>query len=121
MQIAMIDDRMIPFEQLEQGRLDRGTFFGDGVYEVVRSYRGKLFALDEHLKRLDRSLREIGITSVNIDTIRSRVVKAFEASKLMVAQPEIDKAKDFPVTPAKVSTPGTIANAEEPEETKEAA
>lgn len=44
---------------IEQGRVsveDRGFQFADGVYEVVRSYRGKLFLLREHLDRLARSL-----------------------------------------------------------------
>lgn len=43
---------------------DRGHQFGDGVYEVVVSYRGKLFALQEHLERLERSCREIRLTPI---------------------------------------------------------
>ena len=34
---------------------DRGFYFGDGVYEVVRTYGGVPFALDRHLARLERS------------------------------------------------------------------
>jgi D-alanine transaminase len=34
---------------------DRGFYFGDGVYEVVRAYGGIPFALDKHLARLERS------------------------------------------------------------------
>ncbi|MCL6593490.1 MAG: aminotransferase class IV [Alicyclobacillus sp.] len=40
---------------------ERGHQFGDGVYEVVRVYGGRPFLLDEHLERLERSLRTIGI------------------------------------------------------------
>ena len=36
--------------------LDRGFLFGDGVYEVIPAYQGKLFHLDAHLKRLQYSL-----------------------------------------------------------------
>jgi D-alanine transaminase len=32
--------------------LDRGFIFGDGIYEVVPVYGGKLFRFDEHLARL---------------------------------------------------------------------
>jgi hypothetical protein len=32
MQIAMIDDRIVPANELEPVYFDRGTFFGDGVY-----------------------------------------------------------------------------------------
>ena len=41
--------------------LDRGFIFGDGVYEVVPAYAGRLFRFDEHMARLDRSLNELRI------------------------------------------------------------
>lgn len=34
---------------------DRGYIFGDGVYEVIRAYNGKMFALEDHLNRLQSS------------------------------------------------------------------
>lgn len=42
-----------------QGRVsveDRGFQFGDGVYEVMRAYGGKVFRMGQHLDRLERSL-----------------------------------------------------------------
>jgi len=41
--------------------LDRGFVFGDGIYEVVPAYGGKLFRFDEHLARLTRSLAKVRI------------------------------------------------------------
>jgi D-alanine transaminase len=41
--------------------LDRCFVFGDGIYEVVPAYGGKLFRFDEHLARLDRSLAKLRI------------------------------------------------------------
>jgi branched-chain amino acid aminotransferase len=35
--------------------LDRGFLYGDSVYEVVRTWQGKLFSLPEHLARLRQS------------------------------------------------------------------
>jgi len=78
MQIAMIQDKIVPIEKLEPIYLDRGIFFGDGVYEVVRSYNGKIFALEEHLQRFAQNLSAIEIIGVDIDQIRSRVLKAFD-------------------------------------------
>lgn len=52
------------FVRVEQARispLDRGFLFGDAVYEVMPVYAGRIFALDRHLKRLARSLREVRI------------------------------------------------------------
>ncbi len=43
---------------------DRGHQFGDGVYEVVVTYRGKYFALAEHLERMEKSCRELQLAPV---------------------------------------------------------
>jgi len=40
---------------------DRGFLFGDGVYEVIRCYRGALFKLQEHLSRFARSAARIDL------------------------------------------------------------
>jgi D-alanine transaminase len=40
---------------------DRGFHFADGVYEVVKYYNGKEFRMDDHILRLQRSLREVRI------------------------------------------------------------
>lgn len=41
--------------------LDRGFIFGDGIYEVVPVYAGRLFRFDEHMARLERGLGKIRI------------------------------------------------------------
>ncbi len=43
--------------------MDRGFIFGDGVYEVVPAYAGKLFRFAQHMARLDRSLAELRIAN----------------------------------------------------------
>lgn len=48
------DNLKFPFEE-------RGLQFGDGVYEVIRIYKGKYYLLTEHIDRLYRSLDEIKI------------------------------------------------------------
>ena len=40
---------------------DRGFYFADGVYEVMRTYQGKIFRLEEHLKRFRNSLAAVEI------------------------------------------------------------
>ena len=47
---------------------DRGFLFGDGVYEVVPIYRGRLHYFAEHLARLRRSVAAIAIPFVVDDT-----------------------------------------------------
>jgi branched-chain amino acid aminotransferase len=38
---------------------DDGLYRGDGVFEVIRLYEGRPFALDQHLDRLERSAATI--------------------------------------------------------------
>ena len=86
MQTAMIQDKIVPADELETVYFDRGIFFGDGVYEVMRSYNGKLFALEEHLQRFAGSLSGIKITGVDIEMIRSRILAAFDAAGIANAK-----------------------------------
>ena len=86
MQIAMVGDKIVPAKELEPVYFDRGTYFGDGVYEVVRSYNGKIFALEEHLERFANGLAAIEITGVDIEKIRCRVRKAFNAADISNAK-----------------------------------
>ncbi|MGZ8217982.1 D-amino acid aminotransferase [Methylomagnum sp.] len=53
----------LPLSEAKVPVLDRGFLFGDGVYEVIPVYGGRAFRLDEHLRRLDRSLEGIRMVS----------------------------------------------------------
>ena len=43
---------------------DRGYQFGDGVYEVIRVYAGRIYHLEDHLERLESSAKAIGLSKV---------------------------------------------------------
>ena len=86
MKLAMLNDRIVPMEELDPVYFDRGLYFGDGVYEVLRSYNGKLFALSEHLERFARSLREVRINSIDVEQIGRRVEQAFIGAGLSDAK-----------------------------------
>jgi D-alanine transaminase len=86
MQMAMIQDRMIPFKDVDPAYLDRGLYFGDGVYEVLRTYNGRIFALEEHLRRFANSLSAVDIQGVDLGQVRCKVVGAFQSSGLANAK-----------------------------------
>lgn len=50
-----------PLNEAKVSVLDRGFIFGDGIYEVVPVYGGRLFRFDEHMARLTRSLTKLRI------------------------------------------------------------
>jgi len=52
----------MPLSEARVSVEDRGFQFADGVYEVVRLYSGRLFTLDEHMARLERSAAGIQLS-----------------------------------------------------------
>lgn len=58
-----LNGTFLPPAQAQVSAFDRGFVFGDGVYEVIPVFGGRLFRLPRHLARLDNSLREIRMTS----------------------------------------------------------
>jgi len=79
-EIVYLNGEFVPPDQAVIPINDRGFLFGDSVYEVVRSYRGRLFALDRHLARLARSLREVDMGRPDVEEIRSATEEAFARS-----------------------------------------
>ena len=57
--IIFMNDRLVPEEQAVVSVFDHGLLYGDGVFEGLRSYAGKVFRLDDHLDRLYDSARSI--------------------------------------------------------------
>ena len=54
-EIISVNGRITPAEEAVMPVRDDGLYRGDGVFEVVRLYEGRPFALGEHLDRLERS------------------------------------------------------------------
>jgi len=49
---------------------DEGLLRGDGVFEVIRVYDGRAYALDAHLERLQRSAANMRLT-IDLETVRA--------------------------------------------------
>jgi D-alanine transaminase len=60
-EIAYVNGEFVPLERAMVHVEDRGFQFADAVYEVVRTYAGQPFAVDEHIDRLFRSLDAVQI------------------------------------------------------------
>jgi D-alanine transaminase len=55
MALVYLNGAYVPYEEALIPVEDRGFLFGDGIYEVVRIYGGRPFALEAHLRRMRRS------------------------------------------------------------------
>jgi len=58
-----LNGERMPLTEARISPFDRSFLFGDGVYEVLRVYGGKLFRPESHLNRLDRSAATIQLTN----------------------------------------------------------
>jgi len=61
MQFVILNGELLDRSKASIDIEDRGYQFGDGVYEVIRVYNGKMFTEEEHLDRLWASASSIGI------------------------------------------------------------
>ena len=48
---------------------------GDGIFEAIRIHDGFLFALDRHLKRLERSAQKMLFNNIDLDSIKKDLQK----------------------------------------------
>lgn len=61
MSIVFLNDSFMPMEEAKISPMDRGFLFGDGIYEVIPSYSGRMVGFALHIQRMQSGLREIGI------------------------------------------------------------
>ena len=54
-----VTGQLVPPEQATVSVYDHGLLYGDGVFEGLRCYGGKVFRLEEHVERLYESARAI--------------------------------------------------------------
>ncbi|MCX6909389.1 MAG: aminotransferase class IV [Verrucomicrobia bacterium] len=102
--IAYVNGKFSPIEDAVVSVEDRGFQLGDGIYEVLRTYRGRLHAVEEHMRRLFRSLDAIGLrhtfTAAGLEKIIVEAVQraGFTDSLvyLQITRGATKRAKEFP-------------------------
>ena len=77
--IIYLDGRFVKEEEAVVSVFDHGVLYGDGVFEGIRAYHGRVFKLKEHIDRLYESAHVIQLnigltkeemTEVVIETCR---------------------------------------------------
>ncbi|MCX6685428.1 MAG: branched-chain-amino-acid transaminase [Methanoregula sp.] len=59
--IIYIDGKYLPADQAKISVFDHGFLYGDGVFEGIRAYNGRVFRLKEHLDRMYDSAKTIDL------------------------------------------------------------
>lgn len=81
--IVYLNGEMVPHEQATVHVYDHGFLYGDGVFEGLRIYSGKVFKLREHLERLYESANHICLTiPLSLAEMEFAVKKTVDANKL---------------------------------------
>lgn len=87
MSLVYINGEYKPVAEASVSVLDRGFIFGDGVYEVIPVFNHKVFRFDEHMQRLDNSLKSVYMDN---PLSRSQWLSVFE--KLIKTLPDNEQA-----------------------------
>ncbi|HUJ87899.1 MAG TPA: D-amino acid aminotransferase [Burkholderiales bacterium] len=91
--MVFLNGKFLPIEQATVPVLDRGFIFGDGVYELVPVYARVPFRIEEHLRRLERSLSEVRIRNPYSAAQWKEII-----ARLISEQPFEDQGIYFQVT-----------------------
>jgi branched-chain amino acid aminotransferase len=68
--LASLDGEIMPAAEAVVPATDEGLLRGDGVFEVIRVYDGRPFALEEHLARLERSATNLRLP-LDLEAVRA--------------------------------------------------
>ncbi len=78
-----INGSMVDEKNAKISVFDHGLLYGDGVFEGIRAYNGKVFKLEEHVDRLFRSAKAIALEiDKTPDQISSAVVDTCNANEI---------------------------------------
>jgi len=84
--LIYIDGEFLPKAEAKVSVFDHGLLYGDGVFEGIRSYNGRVFKLDEHLERLYDSAKSIMLEiPISIETMKETVLETLRRNHLTEA------------------------------------
>src|SRR4051812_11765930 len=83
-ELIWINGKILPLADATVGVEDRGFQFADGVYEALRLYHGKPFALYQHLDRLELSATGINLESpIDADELGEAILALCEQTQIV--------------------------------------
>jgi branched-chain amino acid aminotransferase len=77
--LACLDGAVMPAAGALVPATDEGLLRGDGVFEVIRLYGGRPFALEDHLERMGRSARNLRLP-LDVAAVRDDVARLLDAA-----------------------------------------
>jgi len=82
-ELIYLDGNLVPREEAKVSVFDHGYLYGDGVFEGIRVYNGRIFKLEEHLVRLYESAKSIMLEIyLGLEEMEAAVIKTVAANNL---------------------------------------
>jgi len=80
---AYLNGNFVPEEEAKISVLDHGFLYGDGVFEGIRAYEGRIFGLDEHVDRFYESAHSIMLElPLSRDEMKKTILEAVRRNNL---------------------------------------
>jgi branched-chain amino acid aminotransferase len=80
--IAWINGQLQPPEAPALAPIDGGFLYGEGLFETMRAYSGRVFRLDQHLTRLLSSSADLDFVPPTGEILKAAVLETLQASEL---------------------------------------
>ena len=80
--IGYLNGQYLPQENIVISPEDRGFLFADGIYEVIRSYSGRLFRATAHLDRLSHGARALQFNHTDFSYLEAVCEKLIQDNQL---------------------------------------
>ncbi len=91
-----LNGKIIPKEKAFVSVFDHGFLYGDGIYETLMVYNGKIFKIDEHIKRFFQSARMTGFKiPLTKSQIEAALYKTLKANNLTEAYIRIQITRGY--------------------------
>jgi len=107
-----LDGKIVSKEDAKISVFDHGLLYGDGVFEGIRAYNGRVFRLKEHLDRLWASAKAINLEiPMSMDEMEKAVVKTLLANKMTDAYIRLVVTRgcgDLGLDPRKCTMPPSV-------------
>jgi branched-chain amino acid aminotransferase len=108
--VAYVDGQYVPVEDAMVSVFDRGFLYGDGIYETLRVHKGRVFRLDDHLARLERSAAVTRLAlPLDASDLRTTVLETVRRNGFSDAYVRVivSRGVSFPVLDTRAATYGS--------------
>ncbi len=81
--IVYVNGSYVSEEEAKVSVFDHGFLYGDGVFEGIKAYNGRIFALDEHVDRFFESAQSIQLTlPLTRSEMKQAIIETVKRNKL---------------------------------------